>query len=166
MKTYIIIAVFLVISGLMQHFTHELMHIIAGRLCGLSLVSVKWFGSHGGTKVTFEGEEEVLKRCGEGVPWEWVVMNIAGIAGTTALAYLFTAVYLLLPAGYAKLFFWVLSAMFLVTDAGYSVICAFGDCGDLYLVNRYLKKEKLMKLASVLLLALNIAVFIAVRAVV
>lgn len=160
MNTRLLIVLFIVISVLMYHVLHELMHVIAGRMAGLELESIKWFSYHGGTKVTFKGEEKVLAECEKSVPKAWVIMSLAGIVGTTMTGYISVGVFYLLPVGYAKLFMWVLSAIFLLNDAGYSVLCAFADSGDLYLVNRYFRKTGALKLISVMLLTINILIFI------
>ena len=89
-------------------------------------------------------------------------MNLAGIIGTTSIAYIILLIYSLLPIGYIKLFFWVLSAMFLVTDSGYSVICSFSKSGDLYLVSKYFKNSIFIKIISISMLILNIMIFISI----
>lgn len=161
MKTAFIILIFLVVSGALQHITHEAFHIAVGKLSGLTLTGFKPFSHHGGSKVTFKGEEEVINNSDVSIPKEWIVMNLAGIVGTTLLAYVFVPIYILLPAGYTKLFFWVLSAMFLVTDPGYAALCSFSKSGDLYLVSKYFKNSIFIKIISVSILFLNIMIFIA-----
>ena len=159
-KIVFLIIVFLVISGLLQHIIHEMLHILVGKLLGLYVVSVNWLSYHGGTKITFKGEEKVINISDENIPKKWIIMNLAGIIGTTLLAYIFVLIYSLLPKGYIKLFFWVLSAMFLVADSGYSVLCSFSKSGDLYLVSKYFKNSIYIKIISILLLTLNIIIFI------
>ena len=50
MEKVAIIILFIIISGLLQHIIHELLHIIVGKLLGLELLSVKWFSYHGERK--------------------------------------------------------------------------------------------------------------------
>lgn len=160
MKSFLIIILFFVVSVLLQHITHELFHIIVGKIVGLSLVSVKWFTYHGGTKVTFKGEEEIINSSDNNIPKEWVIENLAGIIGTTIMSYIFVVIYLILPIGYIKLLFWLLSAAFLVNDPGYAVLCSFGNSGDLYLVNKYFNNNILIKLISITVLIVNVIVFV------
>ena len=158
MKTAFVIVLFFAVSGLTYHICHELFHIIAGRICGLSLISVKWFSFHGGTKVTFKGEEDIINS--NEVPRSWLIMSLAGIIGTTLMSYIFVLVYLLLPVGYVKLLFWVLSATFLISDPGYSVLCSLSGTGDLYLISRQFNNSILIKIISVTVLAADLIVFI------
>ena len=160
MKHALLIAIFLAAAGFLQHVTHELCHIIAGKLVGLELVRVEWFSHHGGTKVVFGDEETVIRNSDVHVPKEWIIINLAGIAGTTLLAYLFAGIYLLLPLGYPKLLFWVLSGMFLIADAGYAVLCAFAESGDLYLVHKRFRNSRAIRLTAAQLLAVNLLVFL------
>ena len=162
-KVAIIIILFIIISGLLQHIIHELLHIIVGKLLGLELLSVKWFTYHGGTKVTFKDEDIILSNRDDKIPKQWIIMNLAGIVGTTVLAYIFVLVYWVLPMGYLKLLFWVLSAMFLITDSLYSVISSFGNGGDLYLVNRFFNNSIYIKLISITTLIVNLMIFISLR---
>ena len=162
-KITVMILIFIVVSGLLQHIAHETFHIVIGKLSGLTLISAKLFTYHGGTKVTFKDEEEVINNSDECIPKKWIIMNLAGIIGTTSIAYIIILIYSLLPIGYIKLFFWVLSAMFLVTDSGYSVICSFSKSGDLYLVSKYFKNSIFIKIISISLLILNIMIFISIR---
>ena len=163
-KVAIIIILFIIISGLLQHIIHELLHIIVGKLLGLELLSVKWFTYHGGTKVTFKDEDIILSNRDDKIPKQWIIMNLAGIVGTTVLAYIFVLVYWVLPMGYLKLLFWVLSAMFLITDSGYSVISSFGNNGgDLYLVKRFFNNSIYIKLISITTLIVNLMIFISLR---
>ena len=108
MKIVFITILFVIVSALLQHITHEIFHIVVGKLVGLSLVSVKWFTFHGGTKVTFKGEEEIISCNNGSIPKEWIIENLAGIIGTTVMSYIFVIIYLILPTGYVKLLFWVL----------------------------------------------------------
>lgn len=161
MKNILIIILFLAMSALLHHITHEIFHIIVGKLVGLSLVSVKWFSFHGGTKVTFKGEDEITNSK-YNIPKEWVIMSLAGMIGTTVISYLFVAIYLILPIGYIKLLFWVLSAAFLINDPGYAVICSFGNSGDLYLVNKYFNNRITIKFISIIILMVNLIIFICI----
>ena len=163
MKNTFIIILFIVMSGLLQHITHEMFHVLVGKLVGLSVINIKWFSYHGGTKVTFKDEDEIINKSDGHIPKEWVVMNLAGIVGTTIMAYLFVFIYLILPIGYIKLLFWILSAMFLIADSGYSVLCSFGNGGDLYLVNKYFNNSIFIKLISIAILIVNLIVFISIR---
>ena len=163
MEKVAIIILFIIISGLLQHIIHELLHIIVGKLLGLELLSVKWFSYHGGTKVTFKDEDIILSNRDDKIPKQWIIMNLAGIVGTTVLAYIFVLVYWVLTMGYLKLLFWVLSAMFLITDSGYSVISSFGNNGDLYLVNRFFNNSIYIKFISITTLVANLIIFISLR---
>ena len=161
MKYYVLLLIFTAAAGLSCHIIHELLHIIVGKICGLRLVSVEWFRAHGGTKVTFENEQEVTGESDSNVSKAWLYMNLAGITGTTLLAYIFVIVFRILPPGYPKLFFMVISRLFLIVDPAYAVLCAFGSVGDLYLVNRALgKKAYLTRVISVSVMIINIALFI------
>lgn len=154
MKKIIVVIVFLIISCILQHISHELFHVIAGKKLGLSLVKIQWFTYHGGTKVYFKGEDEVVQRDNN-IPKEWVYMNLAGILGTTILAYFFGVIYFILDMGYMKLFMWVLATIFLLTDSSYALVCSFGDCGDFYLVNKYLRRKNTLKMLSLLIFIAN-----------
>ena len=161
MKYYIILLSLVLISALLCHITHELLHIVVGKLCGLKLVSVKWFRYHGGTKVTFENEQEITDDSNKYIPKAWICETLAGIVGNTLLAYLFIIIYRCNGSGYIKLFFWVMAMMYLICDPGYAVLSAFSNSGDLYLVNKVLgERAYLTKILSVILLMINISIFI------
>lgn len=162
MKTFLIITLFLLISGLMQHVIHEILHLAVGKCVGLSVKHVTWFSHRSGTKVTFQDEDAVIRNSDHHIPKEWIIMNLAGIIGTTLAAYIFVLIYLLLPLNLCKLFFWVLSAVFLMSDAGYAVLCAFAGSGDLYLVSKYFHNSILIKLISVCMLIVNLTIFIVI----
>ena len=57
----ILIILFLIVSCLLQHISHELLHIFVGKKMGLSINKIQWFTYHGGTKVFFDGEEQMLE---------------------------------------------------------------------------------------------------------
>lgn len=154
MQKAIIIIIFLLVSCVLQHVSHELLHVFVGKKLGLSIIKIQWFTCHGGTKVFFEGEEQVIE-SDEDIPKEWIYMNLAGIIGTTIFAYLFCVIYFLLNIGYLKLFMWVLATIFLLTDSSYALVCAFGNCGDFYLVNKKLKNKNILRCLSVLLFIFN-----------
>lgn len=154
MQKAIIIIIFLLVSCVLQHVSHELLHVFVGKKLGLSIIKIQWFTYHGGTKVFFEGEEQVIE-SDEDIHKEWIYMNLAGIIGTTIFAYLFCVIYFLLNIGYLKLFMWVLATIFLLTDSSYALVCAFGNCGDFYLVNKKLKNKNILRCLSVLLFVFN-----------
>ncbi len=155
MLRIVLIIIFFIISVLLQHVTHELMHVFVGKKQGFVITKIQWFTYHGGTKVFVEGEEEVVNGDVP-ITKAWVYMNAAGIFGTTLLAYVFWGIYLLFPMGYLKLFLWELAMVFLLTDCGYFLLCAFGDCGDMYLVNKYLgAKSKWIKVCAVAVFVMN-----------
>ena len=161
MKYYIILLSLVLISALLCHITHELLHVLIGKICGLKLVSIEWFKYHGGTKVTFENEQEITDDSNSNIPKAWTWETLAGIAGNTLLAYFFIIVYSFMVSGYIKLFFWVMALMYLICDSGYAVLSAFSNSGDLYLVNKALgKRAYLTKILSVILLMINISIFI------
>ncbi len=161
MKTYALILLFIIIAGFLYHVTHEFFHIVIGKKAGLKLTGVQWFTYHGGTKVSFEGEEKITDDDNEKISKEWIYMSLAGITGTTLTGYVLAVVFLLLPIGYVRLFFWVMSAIFLVCDSGYAVFCSFSGGGDLYLVRKILgKKSSILKIISVLLFIFNIFIFL------
>ena len=118
MHKTVVIIIFLMISCVLQHVSHELLHVFIGKKMGLSINKIQWFTYHGGTKVYFEGEEQVVE-LNRDIPKEWIYMNLAGIIGTTIFAYLFCAIYFLLDIGYLKLFMWELATIFLLTDSSY-----------------------------------------------
>ena len=150
----ILIILFLIVSCLLQHISHELLHIFVGKKIGLSINKIQWFTYHGGTKVFFDGEEQIAE-LDKDIPSEWIYMNLAGITGTTILAYLFCAVYFLLDIGYLKLFIWELAMIFLLTDSSYALVCSFGNCGDFYLVNKKFNRKNLLRCLSVLIFIFN-----------
>lgn len=154
MHKTIMIIIFLIISCLLQHVSHELLHIFVGKKMGFSINKIQWFTYHGGTKVFFDGEEQIVE-LEEDIPKEWIYMNLAGIIGTTIFAYLFCIVYFLLDIGYLKLFMWELATIFLLTDSSYALVCSFGNCGDLFLVNKNLKRKSTFRCLSVLLFVSN-----------
>lgn len=144
MQKIVLVLVFLVMACLWQHVSHELLHLIVGKKMGLLPIKVQWFTYHGGTKVFFEGEEEILNGSldkDKDVPREWIWMNLAGILGTNVMAWALCLLYQFLPLGYLKLFVWEAAMVFLLTDCGYALLCAFFDCGDLYLINRLLERK-------------------------
>ncbi len=61
--------------------------------------------------------------------------------GTNVMAWALCLLYQFLPLGYLKLFVWEAAMVFLLTDCGYALLCAFFDCGDLYLINRLLERK-------------------------
>ena len=150
----IAVILFLIVSCLLQHISHELLHVFVGKKMGLKLHKIQWFTYHGGTKIFFDGEEQVLK-LEKNIPKEWIYTNLAGIIGTTILAYLFCAVYFLLDIGYFKLFMWELGTVFLLTDSSYALICALSNCGDLFLVNKNLKRKSTLRCLTVFLFVFN-----------
>ena len=154
MTKTIIIVFFLIIGCLLQHVSHELLHVFVAKKTGLTVKRIQWFTYHGGTKVFIDGEEQILGSDGD-VPKEWVYTNLAGIIGTTILAYIFCAIYFLLDVGYLKLFIWELAMIFLLTDSSYALICSFGNCGDFYLVNKKFNRINLLKCLSVLIFIIN-----------
>lgn len=131
------------------------MHVFVAKKQGLVVTKIQWFTYYGGTKVFIEGEDAVVN--GEApVTKAWVYMNAAGIFGTTLLAYVFCGIYLVAADGIFKLFLWELAMVFLLTDCGYFLLCAFGDCGDMYLINRYLgTKSKWIKVCAVAVFVMN-----------
>lgn len=150
----ILIIVFLIISCLLQHFSHELLHVFVAKRMGLLVNKIQWFTYHGGTKVYIDGEEQVLE-LDRDIPKGWIYTNLAGIVGTTILAYLFCVVYFFLDIGYLKLFMWELAMIFLLTDSSYALVCSFGNCGDFYLVNKKFKSKNVLRCLSVLLFSFN-----------
>ena len=154
MQKAIVIIIFLLVSCMLQHVSHELLHVFVGKKMGLSINKIQWFTYHGGTKVFVEGEEQVIESDGD-IPKEWIYMNLAGIIGTTIFAYLFCIIYFLLNIGYLKLFMWELATIFLLTDSSYALVCSFGNCGDFYLVNKKLKNKNILRCLSVLLFIFN-----------
>ena len=150
----ILIILFLIVSCLLQHISHELLHIFVGKKMGLSINKIQWFTYHGGTKVFFDGEEQILESDRD-IPKEWIYMNLAGIIGTTILAYIFCVLYFLLGVGYLKLFIWELAMIFLLTDSSYALVCSFGNCGDFYLVNKKYNRKNLLRCLSVLIFIFN-----------
>ncbi len=98
---------FFIIPALLQHVTHELMHVFVAKKQGLVVTKIQWFTYYGGTKVFIEGEDAVVN--GEApVTKAWVYMNAAEIFGTTLLAYVFCGIYLVAADGIFKLFLWEL----------------------------------------------------------
>ncbi len=77
MKTFLIITLFLLISGMMQHIIHEMLHLAVGKCVGLSVEHVTWFSHHGGTKVTFQDEDAVIRNSDHSIPKQWIMMNLA-----------------------------------------------------------------------------------------
>ena len=154
MQKAIVIIIFLLVSCVLQHVSHELLHVFVGKKMGLSINKIQWFTYHGGTKVFVEGEEQMIESDGD-IPKEWIYMNLAGIIGTTIFSYLFCVIYFLLNIGYLKLFMWELATIFLLTDSSYALVCAFGNCGDFYLVNKKLKNKNILRCLSVLLFVFN-----------
>mgnify|MGYP006383503253 CR=1 FL=1 len=156
-KRILIIILFMIISGALQHVTHELLHLIIGKLNGLKFLKIQWLTYHGGTKVFFENEPDFGKS--EEFSKSWVYMSSAGIIGTTVLAYFFVVIYCFIPLGYFKLFMWVLSIFFLVTDSGYALLGSIGNFGDTYLIKKYYKLGRTqMTLLSLPLFILNICI--------
>lgn len=148
----------MIISGAIQHIVHELFHLIIGKLNGLKFIRIQWLTYHGGTKVFFEDEPDLSKES-KNIPKKWVYMSAAGIVGTTALAYIFSVIYYFIPLGYCKLFMWVLSIFFLVTDSGYALLGSAGNFGDTYLIGKYFKLSRAqMTLLSLPLFIANICV--------
>lgn len=150
----IIIILFFIAGCLLQHISHELLHVFVGKKMGLTLNKIQWFTFHGGTKVFFDDEEQILE-LDKDIPKEWIYTNLAGIIGTTILAYLFCAVYFWLDIGYLKLFLWELGIIFLLTDSSYALVCSFGNCGDLFFVNKNLKSKRTLRCLSILLFVFN-----------
>lgn len=151
----IIILIFVIISASLQHIIHELSHAVVGKICGLKLIKIQWLTFHGGTKVFFENEPDFSDDTAH-ISKQWAYMSAAGIFATNTLAYLFAIIYFILPVGYFKLFMWVLSIMFLVTDSGYALLGSAGNFGDTYCVRRFynLSRAK-MALISLLLFIFN-----------
>ena len=154
MNKTIIMILFLIVSCLLQHISHELLHVFVGKKMGLSINRIQWFSYHGGTKIFFDGEEQMLE-LGKNIPKEWIYTNLAGIVGTTIFSYIFCAVYFLLDIGYLKLFIWELAMIFLLTDSSYALVCSFGNCGDFYLVNKKFNRKNLLRCLSVLIFIFN-----------
>lgn len=142
------------VSCVLQHVSHELFHVFIGKKMGLLINKIHWVTYHGGTKIYFEGEEQIVKSDRD-IPKEWIYTNLAGIIGTTIFAYLFCIIYFLIDIGYFKLFMWELTSVFLLTDSSYALVCSFGNCGDFYLVNKNLKRKMIIRYLSVLLFVLN-----------
>ncbi len=150
----IVIILFFVVSCVLQHVLHELLHVYVGKKVGLSINRIQWLTYHGGTKVYFEGEEQVVE-LDRDIPKEWIYMNLAGIIGTTLFAYLFFVIYFSLNIGYLKLFMWELACVFLLTDSSYALVCSFGNCGDFYLINKKFNSKNILRCLSVLLFMFN-----------
>ncbi len=128
----------MIISASIQHVTHEILHLIVGKCFGLKFLRIQWLTYHGGTKVFFDNEPDLSAKT-ENISKKWVYMSAAGIIGTNILAYVFVLIYYLLPIGYCKLFIWVLSIFFLITDSGYAVLGSAGNFGDTYLIRKFHK---------------------------
>jgi hypothetical protein len=160
MKYYAVISVF--ISGLLYHIVHELSHVIVGKICGLKLVKIEWFSRrHRGTKITFENEEIIIDESNHDIPKAWLFTNMAGITATIFIGYILTIIFLLLPPDHIRLSVWAAAAIFLLCDAGYAVLGAFNNSGDLYIINKYLgKKSYLTKIISVIILIFNVMLFV------
>ena len=138
MQRILIIIIFMFICALIQHVSHEMLHVIVGKLNGLKLIKIQWFTYHGGTKVFFENEPDFTTETFN-ISKEWVYMSAAGIVGTNVLAYIYLLLFYILPFGYLKLFIWVLTIIFLLTDSGYAVVGSMGNFGDTYLIRKYFK---------------------------
>lgn len=109
-KTVAVI-IFFMVSCELQHVSHELFHVFIGKKMGLLINKIHWVTYHGGTKIYFEGEEQIVKSDRD-IPKEWIYTNLAGIIGTTIFAYLFCIIYFLIDIGYFKLFMWELASVF------------------------------------------------------
>lgn len=152
---YIYIFGFLIVSVLVQHIIHELMHVFVARMQGLKVEKIQWFTYHGGTKIYVKNEEKIIN-SEMLITKQWILMNIAGISTTTVLGYIFVVVFYLLPMNLFKLFVWELAIVFLLTDSSYLLLCAFNSVGDLYLVNRYLANKKyITKIIAVFIFGIN-----------
>ena len=92
-------------------------------------------------------------------------MSAAGIVGTSILAYMLFILFNLLPLGYLKLFMWVLTIFFLLTDSGYAVVGSMGNFGDTYLIRKYFGFSRMkMTMISAILFLINCSlVFILLR---
>lgn len=154
MHKTILIILFLIVSCLLQHVSYEFLHVFGAKKMGLTIKKIQWFTCHGGTKVFIDGEEQILASDRD-IPKEWIYMNLAGIIGTTILAYMFCVLYFLLGIGYLKLFIWELAMIFLLTDSSYALVCSFGNCGDFYLVNKKFNRKNLLRCLSVLIFIFN-----------
>ena len=111
MQKFLIIVIFMIVSTLLQHISHEMLHVIVGKYNGLKLIKIQWFTYHGGTKVFFEDEPNFTEKE-VNISKEWMYMSAAGIVGTSILAYMLFILFNLLPLGYLKLFMWVLTIFF------------------------------------------------------
>ena len=140
MKKFFIIALFLIISVLIQHVTHELLHVLVGRLMGFKLKRIQWFSYYGGTRVFFENEPEISDDSSD-IPKEWFLTSAAGIVGTTLLGYISVFIFAVIPTNLFRLFMWVLSIMLMLTD-----------CSDMCCIGKYLKWSRKKKTAVSLVL--------------
>lgn len=151
MKKILIIILFLIISVLIQHVTHELLHVLVGRLMGFSLKRIQWFTYYGGTRVFFENEPEISDEATD-VPKEWFLTSAAGIVGTTLLGYISVFIFAVIPTNLFRLFMWVLSIMLLLTDSSYALAGSAGNFGDMCCIGKYLKWSRKKKIAVSLVL--------------
>lgn len=164
MQKFLIIVIFMIVSALLQHISHEMLHVIVGKYNGLKLIKIQWFTYHGGTKVFFEDEPNFTEKE-VNISKEWMYMSAAGIVGTSILAYMLFILFNLLPLGYLKLFMWVLTIFFLLTDSGYAVVGSLGNFGDTYLVRKYfgISRMKMTMISAILFLSNCSLVFILLR---
>ena len=164
MQRLLIIVIFMFISAVIQHVSHEMLHVIVGKLNGLKLVKIQWFTYHGGTKVFFENEPDFTMETFY-ISKEWLYMSAAGIVGTNVLAYLFLMLFYILPIGYLKLFVWVLTIFFLLTDSAYAVVGSMANCGDTYLIRKYFKffRMKMTIIAMIPFLVNCVLVYLLLR---
>lgn len=79
-------------------------------------------------------------------------MSAAGIVGTSILAYMLFILFNVFPFGYLKLFIWMLTIFFLLTDSSYAVVGSMGNFGDTYLIRKYFGFSRMkMTMISVIL---------------
>lgn len=57
---YVYIFGFLLISIMLQHIIHELMHVIVAKSQGLIVEKIQWLTYHCGTKVFIKDEDKVV----------------------------------------------------------------------------------------------------------
>ncbi len=67
----VVVILFLIVSCVLQHVSHELLHVFSGKKLGLPINKIKWFTYHGGTKEYFEGDEQIVELDGD-IPKEWI----------------------------------------------------------------------------------------------
>ncbi|MBQ8195617.1 MAG: hypothetical protein IJZ47_09655 [Oscillospiraceae bacterium] len=149
---------YIIICAVLQHITHELSHVLAAVMCREKITRIQWLTYNGGTKVFFRNEPDFDTAP---VAKKWAFISAAGFIGTNILAYIFTVVFILVPAGYIKLFFMIAAGIFLVTDSAHFLLAAVFDFGDVYGLKRTLKCSKgILVIAATLNVLINTILFL------